>query len=278
MAAERSARALPPVERRARRWASRYVAGETDDDAVRVARALAGRGVSSSIDHFGEQVTDAPTAELVGEDYCRLATRAATVGEGVWLAVDLSHLGLDVDPTACARRLVAIAERLPSGHRVQVGAEDSDRAPAVLACVLSAAAQGHESKLGATIQANLHRSTDDLERLIDAGVHVRLVKGAYVEPSSRALPHGEATDAAFVRLAHRLAERDAAFALATHDQVLRDGLLDALGPRPVEQLLGVAPANLDSLVARDVPVRVYIPYGRDWFRYWMRRLAESRGA
>jgi proline dehydrogenase len=82
----------------------------------------------------------------------------------------------------------------------------------------------------------------------------------------------------YLRLAHRLAESGAQFALATHDGVLREALLAALGPRPVEQLLGVRPAILGDLVARRIPVRVYVPFGNDWFRYWMRRLAESRGA
>jgi proline dehydrogenase len=128
------------------------------------------------------------------------------------------------------------------------------------------------------LQANFHRSAGDLDHLIDAGVHVRLVKGAYVEPPTRALPYGEPTDLAFVHLAHRLASADADFALATHDVVLREAVLAALGTRPVEQLLGVKSESLDGLVARGVPTRVYAPYGEDWFRYWMRRLAESRGA
>ncbi len=111
---------------------------------------------------------------------------------------------------------------------------------------------------------------------MEAGLHIRLVKGAYGEPASRALPYGEPTDVAYLLLAHCLAEADAEFALATHDGVLREALLAALGPRPVEQLLGVRPDVLDDLVARRVPVRVYLPYGADWFRYWMRRFAKSR--
>jgi proline dehydrogenase len=97
-------------------------------------------------------------------------------------------------------------------------------------------------------------------------------------PADRALPYGEPTDVAYLRLANWLAGTGAPFALATHDGVLREALLAALGPRPVEQLLGVRPANLDKLVARGIPVRVYVPFGDDWFRYWMRRIAESRGA
>jgi len=104
-----------------------------------------------------------------------------------------------------------------------------------------------------------------------------LVKGAYVEPTG-ARPFGEPTDVAFLRLGFRLAERGAAWSMATHDGRLREALLLARGPVPVEQVLGVRPDVLDELHARAVPTRVYVPYGPNWYRYWVRRVAESRGA
>jgi proline dehydrogenase len=275
---ERAARAAPLGERLAWRAASRYVAGTTAARAAQVARELGDRGVGSSIDQFGELVQDTATAERVAASYLELADQVNALPPGTWLSVDLSHLGLDVDPPGCADRLAAIAARLSADRRIQVGAEDHGRADAVLACIETVARQGLAGRLGATAQANFRRTPRDLERLVEAGIYVRLVKGAYVEPHDRALPYGEPTDLAYLRLAHRLAETSAPFALATHDGVLREALLAALGPRPVEQLLGVRPAILDDLVARGVPVRVYVPFGNDWFRYWMRRLAESRGA
>jgi proline dehydrogenase len=275
---ERAARAAPLGERLAWRAASRYVAGTTAAAAAQVARELRDRGVGSSIDQFGELVQDTATAEQVAASYLGLADQVNTLPADTWLSIDLSHLGLDVDPPACADRLAAIAARLSAGRRIQVGAEDLSRADAVLACIETVARQGLAGRLGATAQANFRRTPRDLERLVEAGVHVRLCKGAYVEPHDSALPYGEPTDIAYLRLAHRLAETQAQFALATHDGVLREALLAALGPRPVEQLLGVRPATLDELIARGIPVRVYVPFGHDWFRYWMRRLAESRGA
>lgn len=274
---ERAVRAVPGGERLAWRAASRYVAGPGFAEAADAARDLDLRGVTSSLDLFGEQVRDRSTAETVAVDYVRTARRLAELPGGTWLSVDLSHLGLDVDPERCAEHLATAAATLPVGQLIQVGAEDHDRADAVLSCVLAVARQGHSDRLGATVQANLRRSPGDLDRLVGAGVHVRLVKGAYVEPPHLALPYGDPTDVAYVRLAHRLAGTGAGFALATHDGVLREALLTALGPRPVEQLLGVRPDVLDDLVARGVPVRVYVPFGPDWFRYWMRRVAESRG-
>jgi proline dehydrogenase len=275
---ERAARAAPLGERLAWRAASRYVAGTTAAAAARVARELQDRGVGSSIDQFGELVQDAATAGQVTASYLELADQVNDLPADTWLSIDLSHLGLDVDPAGCADDLAAIAARLSAGRRIQVGAEDYSRADAVLACIEAVARQGLAGRLGATAQANFRRTPRDLERLVAAGVHIRLVKGAYVEPPDRALPYGEPTDIAYLRLAHRLAETRAQFALATHDGVLREALLAALGPQPVEQLLGVRSAILDDLVARGVPVRVYVPFGDNWFRYWMRRLAESRGA
>ncbi len=91
-------------------------------------------------------------------------------------------------------------------------------------------------------------------------------------------PFGEPTDIAFLRLGFALAKQHAACSMATHDGRLREALLLALGPIPVEQLLGVRPDVLEDLHQRGVATRIYVPYGQDWFRYWMRRLAESRGA
>jgi proline dehydrogenase len=275
---ERAVRTTPFGERLAWRAAHRYVAGTTPGAAFDLTRQLASSGVAVSIDQFGELVGDATVVADVVDEYLQLAEQLASLPHSTWLAVDLTHLGLDVDERRCADHLAAIAVALPAGQRVQVGAEDHNRADAVLGCVLEAGQRGLEDRLGATIQANFHRSAGDVERLVEAGVHIRLVKGAYVEPPSRALPYGEATDVAFLKLAHRLAAVGCSFSLATHDGVLREALLAALGPRQVEQLLGVRPDVLADLVSRGVPVRVYVPFGDAWFRYWMRRVAESRGA
>ena len=196
----------------------------------------------------------------------------------VWLSVDLSHLALGAGAEAAAARLAAIADALPVGRRVQVGAEEAALTDARTEPASSPSPRdGLADRLGATVQANLVRSPADADALADAGVHVRLVKGAYVEATG-AHRYGEPTDVAFLRLGFRLAERGAAWSMATHDGRLREALLLAHGSVPVEQLLGVRPEALDELHDRGVPTRVYVPYGPDWFRYWMRRLAESRGA
>ena len=274
---ERAARALPGGERLSWQAASRYVAGRSRTEALAVAGPLLAGGHGISVDLFGELVTDVDTAVEVVEQYRSLAAALPPPPADAWLSVDLTHLALDVDPAGAADRLAAITSALPPGRRLQVGAEDARRTDAVLSCVLDVAGRGLADRLGATVQANLLRSAEDADALVAAGVHVRLVKGAYVEAAG-AYPYGEPTDVAFLRLGFRLAEQDAAWSMATHDGRLRELLLLALGPVPVEQLLGVRPAVLDELHARDLPTRVYVPYGADWFRYWMRRVAESRGA
>jgi len=106
--------------------------------------------VSVSIDQFGEQVDDVEVAERVAADYLRLAGEIGDLAEDAWLSIDLSHLGLDVDVAGCAERLARIARRLSAGRRIQVGAEDHDRADAILECVLAVAGQGLADRLGAT--------------------------------------------------------------------------------------------------------------------------------
>ncbi len=129
-----------------------------------------------------------------------------------------------------------------------------------------------------TLQANLRRSPQDAERLVAAGVPVRLVKGAYIEPPARAHPYGPATDAAYAELAAQLIAAGARVRLASHDPVLRERLLDAGGIAGVEMLLGVRGSDAVALRDRGVQVGLYVPYGERWFRYLMRRRAEAQGA
>ncbi len=256
--------------------ASRYVAGRTVDDALTTARGLAASGVLSSIDLFGENVADPAEADRAADAYVELAGRLSDAPPGTYLSLDLSHLGIDEPGPGPQRRLERVAAALPAGTRIQVGAEHAARADRILETVLAVARAG--GAVSATVQANLRRSERDAGALAEAGVPIRLVKGAYVEAPAVARAWGEATDLAFVELAHRLQQGGATVYLATHDRVLREALLPAMPGVEVEMLLGVRPEDHAGLVARGVPVRVYVPYGEDWFRYAMRRAAESRGA
>jgi proline dehydrogenase len=273
---ERAVRVLPAGERAAYSLASRYVAGTTRADAIACARRLADAGLAASIDLFGESVSNAIQADEVMAAYVELAGDLSRAARDTYLSLDLSHLGLDEPGHAARRRLERIAAALPDGRCVQVGAEEARRADAILAAVLAVAEAG--KPVSATLQANLKRSRADAQLLAEAGVPVRLVKGAYVEDPDVALPWGEETDLAFVELAHELHRGGAKLTLGTHDAVLREALVRALPDAGVEMLLGVREDDALALARRGVPVRIYVPYGDDWFRYAMRRWAEARGA
>jgi proline dehydrogenase len=274
---EQTVKTVPGGERTAWRAASRYVAGRSRPEALEVAATLLGAGHGVSVDLFGERVREPAHADRVVEQYLELVRALPPPPADVWLSMDLSHLALDAGASAVADRVAAIAGALAPGRRLQVGAEDAGHADAILTCVVDVAGRGLADRLGATVQANLLRGEADVQTLIDAGVHVRLVKGAYLEKTG-ARPLGEATDIAFLQLGFRLAQRGASWSMATHDGRVREALLLALGPIAVEQLLGVRPQALEDLRRRAIPTRVYLPYGPDWFRYWMRRVAESRRA
>jgi proline dehydrogenase len=259
---EAAVRAVPGGEARAWRSARRYVA----DDPIATARELHAAGLRASVDLFGERVGDDAVPGVVGR-YAELCARIAEVPDA-WVSLDLSHVALD--PFA----LREIAAAVPAGRRLQVGAEEAEVADRVLGAVLANHAAG--LPVEATLQANLRRSPGDAERLADAGVPVRLVKGAYVERD--ALPWGPQTDAAYVALAHRLHAGGAGLALATHDAPLRDQLIADLPGARCELLLGVRPGDALALAAAGRDVRVYVPYGEQWFRYFMRRRAEAQGA
>jgi proline dehydrogenase len=273
---ERAVRTVPGGTALSWRRARRYVAGSDADDAVAVAHRLASAGISASIDLFGERVTEAAEADAVADRYLELADRVrVSAPAGTWLSIDLSHLGLAADPPGAARRLASIAAGLPPGVRLQIGAEEAALASPILDAVLSVP---DPAAITATVQANLHRSSGDAERLAAAGVPIRLVKGAYLESPRDALPHGEPTNLNYLAIAERLARLRAEMTLATHDGVLREACRLLLPGAGVEMLLGVRPDEAARLASTGVPVRVYVPYGPDWFRYWMRRTAEAQGA
>lgn len=272
---ERAVRAVPGGERGAYRLARPYFAGARREDALACAQRLAAAGLASSIDFFGENISDPIQADRVTDHYVALAQTLERAREETFLSIDLSHIGLDQPGPAVQQRLERIASALPAGRRIQVGAEQERRADRILTTVLAVAREG--GAVSATIQANLKRSRADAQAVAEGGVPIRLVKGAYVEDPRIARPWGEPTDLAFLELAHELHANGAEVAIATHDGILREALLRTLPGLGVEMLLGVRSADARLLAGRGVPVRIYVPFGDGWFRYAMRRWAESLG-
>jgi proline dehydrogenase len=272
--------ALVDTSERARglayRAAGRYVAGRTVDEALPTVRRLLGAGLGVSLDAFGEGLDDEGAASRVVDDYRAMAAAASAVGGDIYLEVVPSHLGLDFGVDVCRRHVEQIVEALPAGGRLEISAEESRRTPRIVDLTLGLARAG--APLVATVQANLRRSTADTDRLVEAGVPIRLVKGAYLEDAGTAHAWGDETDIAFIELAHRVHAGGVPLALATHDPVIREALLAALPGATVEMLLGVREQDAVALTGRGHAVRIYTPYGPNWFRYWMRRVAEAQGA
>lgn len=258
------------------RRARRYVAGIALDDAIDTVQRLHQRGLAVSLDVFGEDETDPDAIEEVVGTYEKIPAALAATRADVYLEIVPSHLGIDVGLGYYRRQVERVVEVLPEGTRLEISAEESRRTESILQGTLALARD--KVPLVQTLQANLFRSDRDAERLVEASVPIRLVKGAYVEPAAVARTWGEETDVAYLRLANAIHSGGVGLALGTHDPVLREALLAALPRASVEMLLGVREDDAADLVDRGHHVRIYVPFGDDWFRYWMRRVAESAGA
>lgn len=272
---ERLVRSWRPLEDRSYRSAKRYLGGRTLDEAIETVARLAQVGFRVSLDFFGEGLATPSDVHHVVDRYKEAVEGLSHVDVAVDLEVVPSHLGIDESVIFFCTQAARVAEILPSGARLQVSAEESWRTPAII----DASIELHKDDVPVvtTIQANLRRSLSDIDRLAGSGVPVRLVKGAYVEPSGLAYRWGVETDTAYARIAHRLRDAGAETSLATHDPVLREALLPAFDHVTIEMLLGVRMNDALGLVSRGETVRIYVPFGDDWFRYWMRRLVESLG-
>jgi proline dehydrogenase len=266
----------PRLERAARRAADRYLGGETLEQALATIDRLHAEGFATAIDSFGEAVTDREKIEETVGRYLRVNRELAHLKPPVNVWVDLSNLGLEISNEHCRQSVERIVETLPDGALLQVRAHDSSRTDRILDVALDLAVDG--APVMPTLQAHLRRSPWDAHRLIAAKLPVLLVKGTTLEPREVAHPWGEQTDIAFLRLAHELYAGGAQLAIGTHDPVLREALLATLDGIGVEMLLGVKPEDGRDLLSRGHRVRIYVPFGPDWFRYWVRRLGEARGA
>jgi proline dehydrogenase len=271
-------RRLVTGTRAGRALAGRFVAGETLDQAVAVARTLNRAGMLVSLDLLGEEVTDPSACDsaLAGYEGCLDRIAAERIAGNI--SVKLTQLGLAFDPEQAAAgldRLAARAARLQL--TVTVDMEDSRYTAATVE--LYRVAQHRHGNLGLALQAYLFRTPGDLESVLPARGHLRLCKGAYVEPAHLAFQDKADVDAAFARLLEVLmADGRAKPAIATHDPRLID-LARHLGatrgtPYEFQMLYGVRPGLQRQLVAEGHQLRVYVPYGVAWYPYLVRRLAE----
>jgi proline dehydrogenase len=270
----------------ARSVVKRFIAGDTTRDAVSVAAGLASTGLMSTIDHLGEDTVTVEHADAVREAYLELLTLLADAGLGASaeVSVKLSAIGqaLPTDGVAIstenALRIAAAADEV--GTTVTVDMEDHTTTDRTLATV--AALRAEFPATGAVLQAYLHRTEADCRDLAGPGSRVRLCKGAYKEPESVAFQGRSEVDLNYVRCLKVLMAGEAYPMMATHDPRLieiAEALAVRAGRRPDEyeyqMLLGVRPDEQRRLAANGGQVRVYVPYGAEWYGYMVRRVAEK---
>lgn len=263
-----------------RRVAQRFVAGETLDDAISAARALNAAGFPVSLDLLGENVLDRDGAVRAAETYVTMFDRIAAEKLDGNISLKLTQLGLDLDAALCEASLLRIADSA-AGRRnfVRVDMEGSPYTQRTVDLVRRVRAR--TDAVGTVIQSYLFRSEKDVRDLIAAGCRVRLVKGAYKEPAEIAFPAKADVDANFVSLMKILLPSGIHHAIATHDPRMISATKEFAAAQGIakdkfefQMLYGIRTDLQRGLLSEGYRVRVYIPFGTDWYPYFMRRLAE----
>jgi proline dehydrogenase len=259
----------------------RFVAGDTLDEALAAVARLSAQGLTTTLDRLGENVASAAEARAAGESAAATLRAMAARGIAPNVSVKLTMLGLDISEALAydgMRALLATAVAVDGFVRIDMeGAAYTERTLAIA----EALHEEFPGAVGTVIQAYLHRSDRDVERLIARRMRVRLVKGAYAEPPGVALQRQGEIDAAFARLMERLLEDGRYPAIATHDPALiraTRGFALRMGISPdrweFQMLYGVRRREQIALAAEGYGMRVYVPFGPDWYPYFTRRIAE----
>jgi proline dehydrogenase len=280
----------------AKKMAARFIAGEQLEDAFKAIQVLNGKGINASLDHLGEHTTNAAEAMQAAQDIIKALEGIQKSGVCANVSVKLTQIGLAVDPALCAENLSLILTHAQDmGNFVRIDMEDSPVTQITLDILDQMRQQGFQN-VGIVIQAYLYRSEADVKKLIQNCVKVRLCKGAYKEPAEVAFPRKSDVDMAYDKLGEMLIRGSLeqgcqeispdglvppATALATHDEQ-RISNLKALAEKiglpkraiEFQMLYGIRRDLQENLAAEGYPVRVYVPYGTQWYPYYMRRLAE----
>lgn len=279
-----------------RRVASRFIAGDSLDEAVGVIKHLNAEGFYATLDHLGENVASLEDAEGAKQDYIELIDRIESEKLQASISLKLTQLGLELDPAACLENLAQIASRAQEhGLFVRIDMEHFEVLEDTLDIYWELASRGIDN-VGVVIQSYLRRSQDDVKALLRDQTKIRLVKGAYDEPATVAFPSKEEVDEEFDIQAQMMIEAannaDPIFipedgrtpplvALGTHDEARIENSIE-YGHRinfprqalEVQLLHGIRAELGRDLLARGYPVRIYVPFGTEWYPYFMRRLAE----
>jgi proline dehydrogenase len=281
----KSLRALAERSRFGQRTSSRFVAGTQVADAVRATAAVNKFGAAVSIDNLGENVTNADEARASAQFYCNLLDEIARDQLNANISLKLTHMGIDVDQTMAydlVRELVAKAAKMSPKNFVRVDMEGSPYTQRTLDFVHELHREpGNAGAVGTVIQSYMRRAQADVEGLLADGIRIRLCKGAYKEPEDIAFQKKSEVDANYVKLMKILMKSFIYHGLATHDEaIINEAKAFAVReniPRDAfefQMLHGIRRDLQQSLVKDGWKVRVYIPFGTEWYPYFMRRLAE----
>lgn len=262
------------------RAASRFIGGEEFSQCADVARDINGQGHAVTIDYMGESTRNEAIARQAADEFLKVVEGIEANGLNASVSLDLSHIGLAVDPVLAFDHACQLASAARDGGlEMMISAEGLDRTDAVLD--MHEKLCQHFDNVGITLQAYLYRSPKDLEALLERPGKIRLVKGAFEAPSELAMPRGEALNEVYRTLAKRLFASKHLCSIATHDPDLLEPIhqlaktldvpADAL---EFEMLYGVTPERLDQLRNSAYRTRVYLPYGHEWHLYLFNRLAE----
>jgi proline dehydrogenase len=272
---------LPAVPRSiVRRVAAPYIAGPTLDDARRVVTELNARGISATVDVLGEEITRPDEAEAIARAYHEALSAIDGDGLDANISIKLTGFGLKLDPSPC-RALVGELVR-DAGRRgifVRIDMEDSSTTDETLSLYRALRGEGHDG-VGIVLQAALRRTRADVEALAPLRPSVRLCKGIYVEPESIAFQGFAEVQRSFVACLDALLDAGCRVGIATHDEWLIQQSLERVQGLDVsayemQMLLGVRPDRGRALVAEGHSLRVYVPYGHQWYEYSLRRLQEN---
>jgi proline dehydrogenase len=264
-----------------RSFARRFIAGEHIEDAIAVARALQARGLLLTLDYLGESVTTPDQATAATREYGRLITDIVAAEIERNISVKLTQLGLAIDRATCVDNMRRILE--PARQHeffVRIDMENSEYTEVTLE-VFETLWNLEYRNIGVVLQSYLFRSEQDLRRMNELGARVRLVKGAYREPASVAYQQKADVDAAYLRQMRLLLDHGTYPAFATHDVALLNEVKAYTSERGItperyefQMLYGIRRDLQSSFVADGYRMRIYVPFGREWFPYFMRRLGE----
>jgi proline dehydrogenase len=264
----------------ARRVARRFTAGETIDEALEVVQALNRKHISVSLDHLGENVSEESEAEDTARGYIQILDRIQASGVEANISIKLTALGLDISEELCNQNLTCVLRHARDLHNfVRVDMEGSNYTQRTLDLVLNLRCEFDQ--VGTVMQSMLYRTPKDVAKLMESSTRVRLVKGAYLEPASVAYPKKADVDAAYIQLMHALLLQGVYPAIATHDEhIIADAcnFAEQRGISPArfefQMLYGIRRDLQERLAGDGYNVRVYVPYGTQWYPYLTRRLAE----